>query len=160
MQIPRLAHCRPGRCGVAGVTVRSALRSSLWGSAPDSRAPRIRNAAAAAVVNSAPGKSIPDAQEPPIGFRPAACAGASVGEGAEGGCTDCPSQATPSPCPIPPTAPPTRGPGPRTPRGKLVHSPGDSVGWRVVGSSYRQPIEVHSRPRVGGGNAARFLRSQ
>lgn len=39
---------------------------------PDSRAPRIRNAAGCAVVNSAPGKSIPDAQEPPIGFRPAA----------------------------------------------------------------------------------------
>lgn len=42
VQIARSPHCRPGRCGVAGSQSGPLCANSLWGSAPDSRAPRIQ----------------------------------------------------------------------------------------------------------------------
>lgn len=42
----------------------------------------------------------------------------------------------------------------------LAPPPGDSIGWKAVGSYYQQPIEMHNVPREGGENTARFLRSQ
>lgn len=79
-----------------------------------------------------------------------------MGEGAEGECTDCPSQAAPLPYAQLPhgSAHEGRDPG--------RHAGDCPLPWRFYwlegrGGFYRQPIEVHSRPRVGGRSAARFL---
>ncbi|EPY84883.1 hypothetical protein CB1_000435010 [Camelus ferus] len=135
MWIPRLAHCPRGRCGAAGAGFESPLRSSLSGSAPGSEVPRVRDAAAAGGVNSAPGKSIRDAQEPPIGLQRAADTGLGagaperglpVGEGPEGGNASCPSQATPFPCATPTTAPPMGG------GTQVRHAENLSTPWEIL----------------------------
>lgn len=54
--------------------------------------------------------------------------------------------------PNPLVAPPTGG------RARVRHAEnfstpaGDSIGWKAVGSYYQQPIEMHNRPCVGGGD--------
>lgn len=124
-----------GRCGVAGARFGSALHSSLSRSVPDSGAPQVPDAAAAG-VNSAPGKSIRDAQGPPIGLQRVAGSGLRartlewglpVGEGTGGGRADCPSQATP----FQRTSQYRPAHGPRQ---IAVYAPGDSIGWKAVGS--------------------------